>query len=210
MQELRVKLSEELVEQIEELARKRNISKADIVREAIMYYIGISETIAKQIESSDSKIVTALYSGKCRKCGKEISQGDVIGLIRIKFEGEEKPKSFTYCLDCYYSITDKTIVQLEIKRVKLQKTVSALKREINKLVNIYEELEREVKTMSNLKQVLEELKLYLEKVYQGENVDLKKLIQELSDLNMNISDLLRVVEVKKKIYSRYKIPHQSR
>jgi Ribbon-helix-helix protein, copG family. len=89
VQELRIKLSADLVEQIEELAKKRNVSKADIVREAILYYLGISDVAGKAIESSDAKVITALYSGKCKKCGKEITPGDPIGLIRIKFEGEE-------------------------------------------------------------------------------------------------------------------------
>jgi len=209
MKTLEVKLSEELYQLLEEYAKKKNITKSEIIRNAIAYYLGISEVIDKPIRESKTLITTALFSSKCKKCSKDINQGDPIGLIKIYYENEDKPKTFAYCLDCYYSLTDKTIVQLEVKRVKLQKTVSAFKREINRLISVYEELEKEVKTMNNLKQVVDELKLYLEKVYQGENVDLKKLIQELSDLNMNISDLLRLVEVKKKIYAKYKTPQRT-
>jgi len=208
MKTIEVKLSEDLYNQLEEYAQKNNKTKSDVIRQALIMFFGISEVADKQIKTTIAKITPALYSSRCKKCNRELSQGEIIGLIKIVYE-DNSHKTFVYCLDCYYSLSDKTIVDLEVKKVKLQKTISAFKREINRLVNIYEELEREVKVMSNLKQVVDELKLYIEKVYQGENVDLKKLIQELSDLNMNISDLLRLVEVKKKIYAKYKTPQRT-
>jgi hypothetical protein len=95
-------------------------------------------------------------------------------------------------------------VQLEVKRVKLQKTVNALRREISRLVNIYEELEREINVIDKIKDIIKMLELYNEQVYRGENTDIKKLIQELTELNLNLSDFLRVVSIKKKIYAKYK------
>jgi hypothetical protein len=51
---------------------------------------------------------------------------------------------------------------------------------------------------------IRELDEFLEKVYHGENVDLKKLIQELTELNLNLSDFIRIVKFKKQVYAKYK------
>jgi len=205
VKELEVRLSDDLYIMLEEYAKSKNMSKSEVIRNALVYYLGIGEVVDKPIRETKTHTTTALFSGKCKKCGKDINQGDPIGIIKIYYEGEDRPRVFTYCLDCYYSLSDKTIVQLEVKRVKLQKTVTALKREINRLVNIYENLEKEVNLMNKIKQIINDLEFYLSRVYGGENIDIKKLIQELYDLNLNLSDFLRVVNKKKAEYAKYKV-----
>jgi Ribbon-helix-helix protein, copG family. len=155
VKEIEVKLSDELYNLLEEYAKKKNTTKSEIIRNAIAYYLGISEVIDKPIRESKAIVTTALFSSKCRKCGKDINQGDPIGLIKIYYEGEDKPRTFAYCLDCYYSLTDKTIVQLEVKRVKLQRTVTALRREISKLADIYDSLEKEINLINRVVSLLE-------------------------------------------------------
>jgi hypothetical protein len=38
-----------------------------------------------------------------------------VGFIKVLYEDKSK-KTFVYCIDCYNSISDKTIVKLEIKK----------------------------------------------------------------------------------------------
>jgi Ribbon-helix-helix protein, copG family. len=204
VREISVKLSDELHEALEKLAEKTKKTKAEIIREAILTYIGIGNVSDKAIKDVKQKEIVAFYAGRCSKCGKEIKPGDRIVYVRITYEdGSGRP--FTYCLDCWYELSDKTIVQLELKKRRLERTIRALNNEINKLLSIYEELEKLAEVNSKIRKVLDELFVFVERVYRESESeiknDLRKFISELQDLNLNLSEFIRQVKVKKELVS---------
>jgi len=139
VKELTVKLSDELHEQLEKTAERAGKSKADIIRDALTMYIGIGAVSDKTVSETKSYIAPAIFSNKCSKCGKEIKTGDPTGFIKIIYEDKSK-KVLVYCLDCYYSISDKTLVKLEIKKAKLEHVIKALNREKARMLNEIQEL----------------------------------------------------------------------
>ncbi len=203
VKELTVKISDELHEQLEKLAEKVNKSKADIIRDALLTYIGVGAVSDKPISDVKSHTAPALYSGKCSKCSREIKQGDIVGFIKIVFEDKSK-KTFVYCLDCYYSLSDKQIVQLEIRKAKLERTIRALTREKNRLIREIDELEKLTSGASKLKTVISDLDIYINQVFHGDNEALKKLLVELTDLNNLLAEYVRIVKLKKEYYLKTK------
>jgi predicted DNA-binding protein len=201
VKELSVKLSEDLYEQLEKLAEKTGKSKADIIRDALLMYLGVGAVSDKAISEAKSYIAPALYSGKCAKCGREIKPGDPAGFIKIVYEDKSK-KVLPYCLDCYYSISDRTIVQLEIKKARLEHVIRALNREKSRLVREIEDLEKLTEVSNKLKPIISDLNSYIEKVFQGNNEELKKLLFELRELNDLLAEYVRIVKLKKEMYAR--------
>jgi metal-responsive CopG/Arc/MetJ family transcriptional regulator len=199
VKELSVKLSDDLHEQLEKLAEKTGKSKADIIREAILTYLGIGAVSDKAISEAKSYTATAIYSGKCAKCGREIKPGDPAGFIKLIYEDKTK-KTLVYCLDCYYSVSDKTIVQLEIKKAKLERVIKALNREKSRLIKEIEELENLTNVSSKIKTVISELDMYIEKVFHGNNEELKKLLFELRELNDLLAEYVRITKIKKEAF----------
>jgi metal-responsive CopG/Arc/MetJ family transcriptional regulator len=201
VKELSVKLSEDLYEQLEKLAEKAGKSKADIIRDALLMYLGIGATSDKAISEAKSYVAPALYSGKCTKCGKEIKAGEPAGFIKIIYEDKSR-KVLPYCLDCYYSVSDKTIVKLEVKKARLEHTIRALNREKSRLIKEIEDLEKLTDISNKLKPIISDLNSYIEKVFQGNNEELKKLLFELRELNDLLAEYVRIVKLKKEMYAR--------
>jgi metal-responsive CopG/Arc/MetJ family transcriptional regulator len=201
VRELSVKLSDDLYEQLEKLVEKTGKSKADIIRDALLMYLGIGVVSDKAISDTKSYVAPAIYSGKCTKCGKEIRAGDPAGFIKIIYEDKTR-KVLLYCLDCYYSISDRTIAQLEVKKAKLEHVIRALNREKSRLVKEIEELEKLTETTSKIKTVIADLELYSNQVFQGDNEALKKLLFELRELNDLLAEFLRITKPKSEIYAR--------
>lgn len=201
VKELSVKLSEDLYEQLEKLAEKTGKSKADIIRDALLMYLGIGAVSDKAISEAKSYVAPALYSGECTKCGKEIKAGEPAGFIKIIYEDKSK-KVLPYCLDCYYSVSDKTIVKLEVKKAKLEHIIRALNREKSRLIKEIEDLEKLTDISNKLKPIISDLNSYIEKVFQGNNEELKKLLFELRELNDLLAEYVRIVKLKKEMYAR--------
>lgn len=201
VKDLSVKLSEDLHEQLEKLSEKTGKSKADIIRDALLMYLGIGAVSDKAISETKSYVAPAIYSGKCNKCGREIKAGEPAGFIKIIYEDKTK-KVLPYCLDCYYSISDKTIVQLEIKKAKLEHVIRALNREKSRLIREIEELEKLTESTSKIKSVITDLELYVNKVFQGDNEALKKLLFELRELNDLLAEYVKITKPKREVYAR--------
>jgi hypothetical protein len=201
VKDLSVKLSDDLHEQLEKLAEKTGKSKADIMRDALLMYLGIGAVSDKAISEAKSYVAPAIYSGRCGKCGREIKAGEPAGFIKIVYEDKTK-KVLLYCLDCYYSISDKTIVQLEIKKAKLEHAIRALNREKSRLIKEIEELEKLTEVTSKIKAVITDLELYVNQVFQGDNEALKKLLFELRELNDLLAEYVKVTKPKREVYVR--------
>ena len=201
VKELSVKLSDDLHEQLEKLSEKTGKSKAEIVRDAILMFLGIGAVSDKAISETKSYVAPAIYSGKCIKCGREIKAGEPAGFIKIIYEDKTK-KVLLYCLDCYYSISDKTIVQLEIKKAKLEHVVRALNREKSRLIKEIEDLENLSNATGKLKSVISDLDSYINQVFHGDNEALKKLLVELMDLNDLLAEYVRIAKAKKEVYTK--------
>jgi predicted DNA-binding protein len=201
VKELSVKLSDDLHEQLEKLSEKTGKSKAEIVRDAILMFLGIGAVSDKAISETKSYVAPAIYSGKCSKCGREIKAGEPAGFIKIIYEDKTK-KVLPYCLDCYYSVSDKTIVQLEIKKAKLEHVVKALNREKSRLIKEIEDLENLSNASGKLKSVISDLDSYINQVFHGDNEALKKLLVELMDLNDLLAEYVRIVKAKKEVYTK--------
>jgi predicted DNA-binding protein len=196
-----VKLSDDLYEQLEKLSEKTGKSKAEIIRDALLMFLGIGAVSDKAISDTKSYVAPAIYSGKCSKCGREIRAGEPAGFIKIIYEDKTR-KVLPYCLDCYYSISDKTIVQLEIKKAKLEHVIRALNREKSRLIREIEELEKLAESTSKIKAVITDLELYVNKVYQGDNEALKKLLFELRELNDLLAEYVKITKPKREVYVR--------
>jgi predicted DNA-binding protein len=201
VKELSVKLSDDLHEQLEKLSEKTGKSKAEIVRDAILMFLGIGAVSDKAISETKSYVAPAIYSGKCSKCGREIKAGEPAGFIKIIYEDKTK-KVLPYCLDCYYSVSDKTIVQLEIKKAKLEHVIRALNREKSRLIKEIEDLENLSNATGKLKSVISDLDSYINQVFHGDNEALKKLLVELMDLNDLLAEYVRIVKAKKEVYTK--------
>jgi hypothetical protein len=201
VRELSVKLSDDLYEQLERLAEKTGKSKADIIRDALLMYLGIGVVSDKAISETKSYVAPAIYSGKCSKCGREIKPGDPTGFIKIIYEDKSR-RVLPYCLDCYYSVSDKTVVQLEVKKAKLERVIRALSREKSRLVKEIEELEKLTEATSKIKAVITDLELYSNQVYQGDNEAPKKLLFELRELNDLLAEFIRITKPKSEVYAR--------
>ncbi|MEM2287914.1 MAG: ribbon-helix-helix domain-containing protein [Sulfolobales archaeon] len=198
VKEISVKLSEDVYEKIEKLAEKTGKSKADIIREALLLYLG-SEVGEKAVESSKSYIKPAIYSGKCSRCGREIQQGELAGFIKIVYT-DKSSRTFAYCLDCYNSLSDKTILSLELKKHRLKRVVTALQRQMSKMLSIYDELEKASELYTKIKTYVSELNRYLEQVYHGDNKSIEKLVFELADLNNQLSEFVKLLKFKREAY----------
>jgi metal-responsive CopG/Arc/MetJ family transcriptional regulator len=203
VREVHLKLSEELDDKLNELAGKLNKSKAELIREAILMYIGAGTVSDKTISNTSNYVAPAIYSGKCSKCGREIKQGELAGFIKIVYEDKSK-KTFIYCMDCYQGLSDSTIVRLEIKRAKLERVVRALQRERDNLLRQLEDLESLADGVDKVHSVIINLDMYMERVFQGDNDTLKKLVAELRDLNDLLAEYVRLVRVKREYYLRIK------
>lgn len=198
VKEISVKLSEDVYEKIEKLAEKTGKSKADIIREALLLYLG-SDVGEKAVESSKSYIKPALYSGKCSRCGREIQQGDLAGFIKIVYT-DKSSRTFAYCLDCYNSLSDKTILSLELKKHRLKRVVISLQRQMSKMLSIYDELEKATELYTKIKTYVSELNRYLEQVYHGDNKIIEKLVFELTELNNQLSEFVKLLRFKREAY----------
>lgn len=198
VKELSVKLSEDIYEKIEKLVEKTGKSKADIIREALLLYIG-AEPGEKAVESSKSYIKPALYSGRCSRCNREIQQGELAGFIKIVYT-DKSSRTFAYCLDCYNLLSDKTILSLELKKHRLKRVVTALQRQMSKMLSIYDELEKATELYTKIKTYVSELNSYLEQVYHGDNKSIEKLIFELTELNNQLSEFVRLLKFKREAY----------
>jgi Ribbon-helix-helix protein, copG family. len=115
VKEISVKLSEDLYNELEKLAEKTNKSKADIVRDALITYLGIGATNEKPVKSFTHKEITAIYHGKCSKCNRDIKPGDRVVYCKLVYE-DNSQRTLLYCLDCWLDLNDSTIVKLELKR----------------------------------------------------------------------------------------------
>ncbi|MEM4847786.1 MAG: ribbon-helix-helix protein, CopG family [Thermosphaera sp.] len=204
VKEVSVKLSEDIYEKLEKVAEKTGKSKSDIIREAVLMYIG-AEPGEKTVESSKSYTKPALYSGRCSKCGKEIQQGEIAGFIKVVYS-DKTSKTFVYCLDCYNSLSDKTIVSLELKKHRLKRVVTALERQVSRLLSVYDELEKVNELYTAIRNYVSDLSRYLEQVYHSRDDEARKLIEklvfELSELNNRLADFTRLVELRRKMYTR--------
>ncbi len=195
VKELSVKISEELNEQLEKFVEKTGKSKAEVIRDALMFYMGVSTVTDKQVVEAKTYMAPALYSGKCYKCGKTFNQGDTVGFIKVSYDDKSK-RVFTYCLDCYVKISDNTMVRLEVQKAKLEQVVSALKREKARMIKEIMEMEKDVEIKSKIDNIIYNLHNYVSTVYKGDSPDVRKLIFELQELNNLIAEYLKRVKVK--------------
>jgi len=99
-------------------------------------------------------------------------------------------------------VSDKTIVQLEVKKAKLEHVIRALNREKSRLIKEIEDLEKLTEASNKVKLVLSDLYSYIEKVFQGNNEELKKLLFELRELNDLLAEYVRIVKLKKEMYTK--------
>jgi len=175
-----VKISDELDNILENLAKKSGRSKKDIVEEAIrLYVLGSQED--KAIKSIQGRIIVLQYPSKCGRCRKDLGAGEPAYWSKIVYT-DNTSRSYVLCLDCYYS--ESGLAEYYVKKKQMEAIVRGLKRKADSLVKQIEFLTRELEIL-NIKNDI--IKLYKDfKQYLLEtnlNVELQKVDQFLQNLN---------------------------
>jgi Mg2+ and Co2+ transporter CorA len=139
-----VKISSELYEKVKEIAEVNNKSIREIVEEAInIYLLGKEQSIDKNVKEVKNKWIIAKYPSKCSKCGKEISEGDMVYWIRITY-ADNSIRSYIYCSDCYLSSFDSSLAKKYLKVKELEATYRSLKKMCDSLAEEVKQLEKKV------------------------------------------------------------------
>ena len=149
MTTVKARVSKELYEMAEQLAKKRGVATRVIIDEALTAYLYGAQVHDKPVKSIKSSIITLQFASKCRKCKKQLDAGDLAYWVRTEFE-DGTSLTTIHCLDCYYS--GHGLKEQYVKKRKLEIIIRELKKEADMLIS----------QIDSLKQELEELKLYKE------------------------------------------------
>jgi len=198
MGDKKVRISEELYEQIQKIAEKNGRSMRDIVEEAVKLYVFGREQFAdKEIKSIKQNFIVTQYETRCKICKKQIKQGEMVFWIKYTFT-DNTSKSYVICLDCYYSKYDKAYAKRYLKLKELEAVKKGLEKEIKDLIAEYNELKKKkeflVKEIDLLKIKEDLLNLYKEfnsafKYFLSPNADRDNVFRKINELMERMMDL---------------------
>ena len=155
----KVRIDDELYNEIKKIAEKSGKSIRDVVEEALRaYLLGKAQVSDRDIKSVKEKWIAAKFASKCSLCGKEINQGELVYWVRIEYE-DGSAKSFVYCSDCYYRQFDKALAKKFLKEKELKAVIRGLEKEANELAEKVNKLKQEYDILKLKEEVF---KLYKE------------------------------------------------
>ena len=171
MPETKIRISPELYEKIKAIAEKSGKSIRELAEEALNAYILGREGIeGKDIKGITDKIIPLQYPAKCRRCKKQLNEGDLAYWVKITYN-DNTIKSYVLCLDCYYQ--SNALKEWYLKKKQLERIVKALRKEADELSE----------------QVLE-LRKYRDVIQIKEQArELLREVQELIDVFMGADDV---------------------
>lgn len=213
-----VKIDDEAYYILEELSKKTQMSIKDLVTKAVtLLYKGEENVTDKEIKDISEKIITLKYPSRCRRCGKELKEGDYAYYIRYTYS-DETAKALIYCLECYHEtiITDKALAKLYLKKKELEKIINVLRKEADELSNtilvnrkleeVREYFDRSQKLVQDILKALMNTngnEVSIEKIDELNRIleDLRKVVSELSMLRLKNTNI-KVYKIQSK-YDRW-------
>jgi hypothetical protein len=176
-----------LLEKLDEYCRNNNYtSRNECVQSIITMFISGVDSSSAITELRGGKLITFFGKGRCTRCNRELRTGDKVYWYFVKYaDGRTQPVYM--CHECYLQTSDQTLARLVLQREKLKREVSALKKELERLVAVAEQLE----AFEQLTQIYLKFRDALEAVHYARiqsNEELKKLFSELVE---KIEDLAR-------------------
>lgn len=184
-----IKISDELDEKLEELAKKTNRSKKDIVEEAVrLYVLGSSDD--KQIKSLHGKVIQLQFPTKCSKCKKELKEGDLAYWSKVVYT-DNTSRSYVTCLDCYYS--ESGLSEMYLKKKKLEVIIKGLEKKANDLVKKVELMEAEVSLASLKAEVSNLFRSFVQTLGSSNSADVHKIDEFLTSIR-SVVDRIEVIE----------------
>ena len=131
MRKIQIVIDEDLLNKIKEASQKNKMSLSQFIREAIKHYL----TCQKKTEIPTLHQIITRYSGKCFKCGRTITVGE------IAFWGRDVG---LMCSDCIINAqSDKAMALKYMKIRELQKTAKALKQMCDKYADELNRMKKE-------------------------------------------------------------------
>ncbi len=197
MKSLFVRINDQIYDSLEDFIQKEQINKKEAIEKAIQLLIS-NQSKNIDYEKSDIKDVSlkqiiTKYNGYCSNCGRKIAIGE------IAFWG----KGILLCYDCYIKQNEKIVTdakkELEHykKLKKLRILINQAQKELDELVqkiNVYETIQYISQISDQIKKQLQELTSYAYEV-ERENIDLKKILDELVRVNDRIDEFLGLFKI---------------
>jgi len=173
----KIRISDELYDQLQKIAEKNNKSMKDIVEEAIKTYILGIEGVEKPISKIQSKIIASQFDSRCYYCKREVKKGELCYYLRYVY-ADSTSRSFIVCLDCYYK--DTALAEWYLKKKKLEVIVKGLQKKADELAKEIESLVVQ-KDLQRLKKECVELWEEFKRFILGDE-NMKKIEELLSRL----------------------------
>jgi len=190
MGEKKIRISEELYEQIQKVAEKSGRSMRELVEEAVKAYLLGTENIDKPVKSVSGKIIPVQYETRCRLCGKRISKGELAYWVKYVYN-DNTTKSYVICLDCYYK--DTALAEWYLKKKKLESIVRGLKKEADRLADEVEKLRTEYSILNLKKEIYSvwnDFKNFILRPHHELNDDkLNEFIEKINELIDRVSSI---------------------
>lgn len=202
-----VKVDDEAYNLLEEMSRKTGTSIKDLVTKAVkLLYAGGGEVSPeKEVEEISERIITLRYPARCRRCSKELKEGDHAYYVKYAYS-DKTTKTIVYCLDCYHEsmITDKALAKLYVKKKELERTIKALKQEADRLAEQASVVDK-IETVNRTLDSLQKLATEMVKVIPPES---KESIQRMEELTATLEELRKVLADIKAVI-RVRLQHTS-
>jgi len=203
-----IKVDDETYKLLQELAEQHKLSIKEIASKAIKaYYTGMQYVpVDKEIKKIEDKLITLKYPARCKKCGRELKQGDIAYWIRYTYE-DKSTKSRILCIECYNEeqIKDKELAKLILEKHKIKREIKVLKEKEKELLNKIEDIQFTY-DIYELKNKLYSITEYLETLFENRNEihSIKERIEELADKIKEMEDFARTFIVPKYIKAKKK------
>ena len=176
-----------LLEKLDEYCRNNSYnSRNECVQSIITMFISGVETSSAIAELKGGKMITFFGKGKCTRCGKDLRTGDKVYWYFVKY-ADSRTQTVYLCYECYLQTSDQTLARLVLQREKLKREVSALRKELERLVAVAEQLE----AFEQLTQVYLNFRNALEAVHYTRIQSNEELKKAFSQLVEKIEDLAR-------------------
>ena len=198
MGDKKIRISEDLYEQIQKLSEKSNKSMRELVEEAIKAYLLGTENIDKPIKSISGKVIPLRYSSKCHVCGKSINQGELAYWAKYTYT-DNTTRSFVICLDCYYK--DTALAEWYLKKRKLEAIVRGLKKKADEIAKEIEILKQQKKIEELKTEIILVWNTLKRKISSNEVSNIEDLIDKINyviDKIIEIESMITTQRLRKK------------
>jgi len=207
MSQTKVRVSKELYDKLNEIAKRQNTSIRELVDRAIKVYLyGLEGEEEKAIKRIQGKIIQVNYPSRCRVCGRQIEKGELAYYVRTEYE-DNSSKSYLICLNCYYK--DTALANMYLRKKQLERIIKGLKKmadsyasKVEKLkvqAELYSLKNETIRLLETVIQYIRDNPTNIQRVYElKENIEeLSKKLDELEAELKLVTDTHKIVSVKR-------------